>query len=215
LIMIDRGDYYQIGLVIRKGSIATLRDHGIAAFRERLRDVVPWLGDRVELLQSFDDIRLLNVVLSRLPRWYRDGVLCIGDAAHAMSPVGGVGINLAVQDAVAAGRILAQSLRIGRVVTTRLRAVQRRRWLPTVLTQAFQRLAHRVVVVTTIADDEAVPRPTTAPAPLRLMQRFPSLQTIPGYLLGIGLLPEHAPDFARGRASLDSAIPRFSARSHK
>jgi 2-polyprenyl-6-methoxyphenol hydroxylase-like FAD-dependent oxidoreductase len=215
LIMIDRGDYYQIGLVIRKGSIATLRDHGIAAFRERLRDVVPWLGDRVELLQSFDDIRLLNVVLSRLPRWYRDGVLCIGDAAHAMSPVGGVGINLAVQDAVAAGRILAQSLRIGRVDTTRLRAVQRRRWLPTVLTQAFQRLAHRVVVVTTIADDEAVPRPTTAPAPLRLMQRFPSLQTIPGYLLGIGLLPEHAPDFARGRASLDSAIPRFSARSHK
>jgi 2-polyprenyl-6-methoxyphenol hydroxylase-like FAD-dependent oxidoreductase len=118
LIMIDRGDYYQIGFVIRKGSIATLRDHGIAAFRQRLTDVVPWLGDRVELLESFDDIRLLNVVLSRLSRWYRDGVLCIGDAAHAMSPVGGVGINLAVQDAVAAGRILAQSLKIGRVATS-------------------------------------------------------------------------------------------------
>jgi 2-polyprenyl-6-methoxyphenol hydroxylase-like FAD-dependent oxidoreductase len=213
--MIDRGDYYQIGLVIRKGSIATLRDHGMPAFRKRLGDVLPWLGDRVELLQSFDDIRLLNVVLSRLPRWYRDGVLCIGDAAHAMSPVGGVGINLAVQDAVAAGRILAPSLRIGRVVTARLRAVQRRRWLPTVLTQAFQRLAHRVVVVTTIADDEAEPRPTTAPAPLRLIQRFPLLQTIPGYLLGIGLLPEHAPDFARRRASLDSTTSRFSAQRHK
>lgn len=197
LIMIDRGDYYQIGFVIRKGSIATLRDHGIAAFRRRLTDVVPWLGDRVELLESFDDIRLLNVVLSRLSRWYRDGVLCIGDAAHAMSPVGGVGINLAVQDAVAAGRILAQSLKIGRVATSSLRAVQRRRWLPTVLTQGFQRVAHRLVVVASIADDDAGPRPTTAPALLRLMQRWPLLQTIPGYFLGIGLLPEHAPEFAR------------------
>jgi 2-polyprenyl-6-methoxyphenol hydroxylase-like FAD-dependent oxidoreductase len=200
LIMIDRGDYYQIGFVIRKGSIATLRDHGIAAFRQRLTDVVPWLGDRVELLESFDDIRLLNVVLSRLFRWYRDGVLCIGDAAHAMSPVGGVGINLAVQDAVAAGRILAQSLKIGRVATSGLRAVQRRRWLPTVLTQGFQRVAHRLVVVASIADDDAGPRPTTAPALLRLMQRWPLLQTIPGYFLGIGLLPEHAPEFARPRS---------------
>jgi 2-polyprenyl-6-methoxyphenol hydroxylase-like FAD-dependent oxidoreductase len=197
LIMIDRGEYYQIGFVIRKGSIATLRDQGIAAFRQRLTDVVPWLGDRVELLESFDDIRLLNVVLSRLSRWYRDGVLCIGDAAHAMSPVGGVGINLAVQDAVAAGRILAQSLKIGRVATSSLRAVQRRRWLPTILTQGFQRVAHRLVVVASIADDDAGPRPTTAPALLRLMQRWPLLQTIPGYFLGIGLLPEHAPEFAR------------------
>ena len=200
LIMIDRGDYYQIGFVIRKGSIATLRDHGIAAFRQRLTDVVPWLGDRVELLESFENIRLLNVVLSRLSRWYRDGVLCIGDAAHAMSPVGGVGINLAVQDAVAAGRILAQSLQIGRVATSSLRAVQRRRWLPTVLTQGFQRVAHRLVVVASIADDDAGPRPTTAPALLRLMQRWPLLQTIPGYFLGIGLLPEHAPEFARPRS---------------
>jgi 2-polyprenyl-6-methoxyphenol hydroxylase-like FAD-dependent oxidoreductase len=200
LIMIDRGDYYQIGLVIRKGSVATLRDHGIAAFRQRLTDVVPWLGDRVELLESFDDIRLLNVVLSRLTRWYRDGVLCIGDAAHAMSPVGGVGINLAVQDAVAAGRILAQSLRSGRVATSSLRAVQRRRWLPTALTQGFQRVAHRRVVVASISDDDAGPPPTTAPALLRLMQRWPLLQTIPGYFLGIGLLPEHAPEFARPRS---------------
>ena len=214
LIMIDRGDYYQIGLVIRKGSIATLRDHGIVAFRQRLRDVIPWLGDRVELLQSLDDIRLLNVQLSRLPRWYRDGVLCIGDAAHAMSPVGGVGINLAVQDAVAAGRILARSLRIGRLATASLRAVQRRRWVPTVLTQTFQRIAHRVVIVTSIAEDEAGPRTITAPAPLRLMQRFPFLQAIPGYFVSIGLLPEHAPDFARRQASLGSAA-RLSAQGHK
>lgn len=199
LIMIDRGDYFQVGMVIKKGSLAMLRDHGIDGVRHRLRDAVPWLGDRVELLQSFDDVRLLNVVLSRLPRWYRDGLLCIGDAAHAMSPVGGVGINLAVQDAVAAGRLLAPSLRTGRVATTTLRAVQRRRWLPTVFTQAFQRIAHRLVIATTIAEDEAGPRPTSAPTPLRLMQRFPSLQAIPGYFVGIGLLPEHAPDFARRR----------------
>jgi 2-polyprenyl-6-methoxyphenol hydroxylase-like FAD-dependent oxidoreductase len=200
LIMIDRGDYFQIGMVIRKGSLTTLRDQGIEALRQRLRDALPWLGDRADLLISFDDIRLLNVVLSRLPRWYRDGLLCIGDAAHAMSPVGGVGINLAVQDAVAAGRLLAPALRTGRVATASLRAVQRRRRLPTVLTQAFQRVAHRLVVATRIADDEVAPRPN-APAPLRLMQRIPLLQAIPGYLLGIGLLPEHAPDFARPRAT--------------
>jgi 2-polyprenyl-6-methoxyphenol hydroxylase-like FAD-dependent oxidoreductase len=201
LIMIDRGDYFQIGVVIRKGSIATLRDRGVEMFRQRLRDAAPWLGDRVELLESFDDIRLLNVALSRLSKWYRDGLLCIGDAAHAMSPVGGVGINLAVQDAVAAGRILAPSLRTGPVPTASLRAVQVRRWLPTALTQAFQRLAHRVVVETNIADDEADPRPTTPPAPLKLIKRFPLLQAIPGYFLGIGLMPEHAPDFARERAA--------------
>jgi 2-polyprenyl-6-methoxyphenol hydroxylase-like FAD-dependent oxidoreductase len=200
LIMLDRGDYFQVGMVIKKDSLARLRDHGTEALRQRLRDAVPWLGDRVELLRSFEDIRLLNVVLSRLPRWYRDGLLCIGDAAHAMSPVGGVGINLAVQDAVAAGRVLAPSLRSGRVATATLRAVQRRRWLPTVLTQGFQRVAHRVVIATRVDNDDA-PRPTSAPAPLRLMQRFPLLQAIPGYLLGIGLMPEHAPNFARPRAS--------------
>ena len=201
LIMIDRGDYFQIGFVIRKGSVAALRDQGIEAFRHRLRDIVPWLGDRVERLHSFDEIRLLTVELSRLPRWYRDGLLCIGDAAHAMSPVGGVGINLAVQDAVAAGRILAEPLRRGHVATRSLRKIQRRRWAPTVLTQTFQRVAHRFVVATRIADEEAASRPTTAPLPLRLLQRFPVLQTVPGYFVAIGLLPEHAPDFARARAT--------------
>jgi 2-polyprenyl-6-methoxyphenol hydroxylase-like FAD-dependent oxidoreductase len=201
MIMIDRGDFFQIGVVIRKGSIAALRDRGIEMFRQRLRDGAPWLGDRLELLESFNDIRLLNVALSRLSRWYRDGLLCIGDAAHAMSPVGGVGINLAIQDAVAAGRILAPSLRTGPVATASLRGVQRRRWLPTVLTQAFQRLAHRLVLETSINDDEAEPQPRSAPGPLRLMQRFPLLQAIPGYFVGIGLLPEHVPDFARPRAS--------------
>jgi 2-polyprenyl-6-methoxyphenol hydroxylase-like FAD-dependent oxidoreductase len=202
LIMIDRGDYFQIGFVIRKGSVTTLRDQGIEAFRERLRDIVPWLEDRVDRIQSFDEIRLLNVVLSRLPRWYREGLLCIGDAAHAMSPVGGVGINLAVQDAVAAGRILAEPLRRGHLTSKSLRKVQRRRWAPTVITQTFQRVAHRFVVATSIADPEASVRPTTAPVPLRLLQRFPSLQAIPGYFVAIGFRPEHAPDFARARAAV-------------
>ena len=201
LIMIDRGDYFQIGFVIRKGSVTALRDQGIEAFRHQLRDIVPWLGDRVERLQSFDEIRLLTVELSRLPRWYRDGLLCIGDAAHAMSPVGGIGINLAVQDAVAAARVLAGPLRRGAVATRSLRKIQLRRWAPTVLTQTLQRVAHRFVVATRIADEEAASRPTTAPLPLRLLQRFPVLQTVPGYFVAIGLLPEHAPDFARARAT--------------
>jgi len=201
LIMIDRGDYFQIGFVIRKGSVTALRDQGIEAFRHQLRDIVPWLGDRVERLQSFDEIRLLTVELSRLPRWYRDGLLCIGDAAHAMSPVGGIGINLAVQDAVAAGRVLAEPLRRGAVATRSLGKIQLWRWAPTVLTQTFQRVAHRFVVATRIADEEAASRPTTAPLPLRLLQRFPVLQTVPGYFVAIGLLPEHAPDFARARAT--------------
>ena len=201
LIMIDRGDYFQIGFVIRKGSVAALHEQGIEAFRQRLRDIVPWLGDRVERLHSFDEISLLNVELSRLPRWYRDGLLCIGDAAHAMSPVGGIGINLAVQDAVAAARVLAGPLRRGAVATRSLRKIQLRRWAPTVLTQTLQRVAHRFVVATRIADEEAASRPTTAPLPLRLLQRFPVLQTVPGYFVAIGLLPEHAPDFARARAT--------------
>jgi 2-polyprenyl-6-methoxyphenol hydroxylase-like FAD-dependent oxidoreductase len=210
---IDRGEYFQIAVVIKKGSIDALRERGIELFHKRLHDGLPWLGDRIELLESFDDIRLLNVMLSRLRRWYRDGLLCIGDAAHAMSPVGGVGINLAVQDAVAAGRILAEPLLAGRVSIASLRKVQRRRWLPTVLTQAIQRLAHRVVIQASIAEDDVDPRSTTAPALLRLMQRFPVLQAIPGYFVGIGLLPEHAPDFAK-RASLGSAA-HFSAQSPK
>lgn len=197
LIMIDRGDSFQIGFVIRKGSVATLHDQGVEAFRERLRALVPWLGDRVDQLHSFDEIKLLNVVLSRLPRWYREGLLCIGDAAHAMSPVGGVGINLAVQDAVAAARILAEPLQRGQLSVGSLRRVQRRRWAPTAITQTFQRVAHRFVVATTIADGEVAERPTTAPTPLRLLQRFPILQAIPGYFVAIGLRPEHAPDFAR------------------
>jgi len=146
-VLIDRGDYWQCAYLIRKGSDAALRAAGIEELRRRFATLLPWLADRIDHLRSWDDVRLLDVRLERLRRWHRDGLLLIGDAAHAMSPVGGVGINLAVQDAVAAARVLAPALASGGIVPRSvLRKVQRRRWWPTVLVQGFQRLAHRVVL---------------------------------------------------------------------
>ena len=196
MILIDRGDYFQVGVVIKKGSYESLRNAGIESFRQRLVDALPWLGGRGEMLSSFDDVRLLNVVLSRLQRWYVDGLLCIGDAAHAMSPVGGVGINLAIQDAVAAARVLVPALRTGSVTTETLRRIQRRRWLPTVITQTFQRIAHRFVVASRVEVDAST-EPSSPPSAMRLLQRFPLLQGIPAAFIAIGALPEHAPEFAR------------------
>ena len=196
MILIDRGDYFQVGVVIKKGSYESLRNAGIESFRQRLVDALPWLGGRGEMLSSFDDVRLLNVVLSRLQRWYVDGLLCIGDAAHAMSPVGGVGINLAIQDAVAAARVLVPALRTGSVTTETLRRIQRRRWLPTVITQTFQRIAHRFVVASRVEVDAST-EPSSPPSAMRLLQRFPVLQGIPAAFIAIGALPEHAPEFAR------------------
>jgi 2-polyprenyl-6-methoxyphenol hydroxylase-like FAD-dependent oxidoreductase len=141
-IMIDRGDYYQIAYVLPKGTDAEMRAQGIEVLQRALVSMVPWLVDRVDKLTSVDDVKLLDVQLNRLPRWYSDGVLFIGDAAHAMSPVGGVGINLAVADAVAAARILADPLHAGRVSTGQLARVQRRRWFPTLILQAAQRMIH-------------------------------------------------------------------------
>ena len=200
MIMIDRGDYWQCGYVIGKGSDQPLRAAGIAAFRDRLVALVPWLAGRVDAaLATFDDVKLLDVRLERLRRWYAEGLLLIGDAAHAMSPVGGVGINLAVQDAVAAGRILGPVL--GQPVPLRtLRAVQRRRAWPAVLIQGAQRLAHRGIAGPRAA--RAVPdgdpnTATAAPLPVRLLSRFPVLQRIPARAVAIGPRPEHAPDWAR------------------
>jgi 2-polyprenyl-6-methoxyphenol hydroxylase-like FAD-dependent oxidoreductase len=156
MVMIDRGDYWQCGYLIRKGSDVALRAEGIAGFRQRLTDLVPWVADRVDTVGSFDDVRLLDVRLERLRRWYADGLLLIGDAAHAMSPVGGVGINLAVQDAVAAARILAPALQAGGPVPRSvLRRVQLRRWWPTALVQGAQRLAHRQVLRPALAAQPA------------------------------------------------------------
>jgi 2-polyprenyl-6-methoxyphenol hydroxylase-like FAD-dependent oxidoreductase len=209
-VMIDRGHYWQCGYLIRKGSDGELRERGIAAFRERIAGLLPWLGGRLETLVSFDDVPLLDVKLERLRRWDLDGLLLIGDAAHAMSPVGGVGINLAVADAVATARLLAPALRSGGIVPrSMLRRVQRRRWGPTALVQGAQRAAHRAILAPTIGatpppvpaagmTDSSSPAPlATLPFPLRMLQRFPVLQAIPAYLVAIGPLPEHAPDWAR------------------
>ena len=162
-VLIDRGDYWQCAYLIRKGSDATLRAAGIEELRRRFAALLPWMADRVDQLRSWDDVQLLDVRLERLRRWDRDGLLLIGDAAHAMSPVGGVGINLAVQDAVAAARVLGPALASGGIVPRSvLRRVQRRRWWPTVLIQGFQRLAHRVVLGQALAGAPDVP---TAAAP--------------------------------------------------
>jgi 2-polyprenyl-6-methoxyphenol hydroxylase-like FAD-dependent oxidoreductase len=193
-IVIDRGDYYQIAYIIPKGSDAELRAQGIDALQQRLVSMVPWLADHVSALTSFDDVKLLDVQLNRLRRWHCDGLLFIGDAAHAMSPVGGVGINLAVADAVAAARILAAPLRAGRAPTWQLTRVQVRRWIPTAILQALQRVIHARVVAVAVAGDGVDPAPSRA---VRLAGSAPLLRQLAGYLVAIGPLPEHAPMYAR------------------
>jgi len=184
LIRIDRGDYWQVGYVIEKGGYQRLRAAGLAAFRSDLATLEPALADRVDELRSWSDLSVLEVRVDRLRRWHRPGLLCIGDAAHAMSPVGGVGINLAVQDAVAAANLLVRPLRTGILSERDLARVQRRRALPTAITQAGQRAIHRRIVAPLL--DGGAP-----PAPVRVLQRFPALQGIPAYLLAIGIRPEH------------------------
>jgi 2-polyprenyl-6-methoxyphenol hydroxylase-like FAD-dependent oxidoreductase len=192
-IAIDRGDYYQMAYIIPKGSDAALRAKGIEHLRRGVSDLVPFLADRTEQLTSFDDVKLLDVQLNRLRRWYTDGLLLIGDAAHAMSPVGGVGINLAVADAVAAAGMLAGPLRRRRLTTRHLAAVQARRWAPTVLVQAVQRAAHARVIAAAV-DATA---PATAPAAVRAVNRSPALRTLLGAAVAIGPFPQHIPGFAR------------------
>jgi 2-polyprenyl-6-methoxyphenol hydroxylase-like FAD-dependent oxidoreductase len=200
LVMIDRGSYFQIGYQIRKGSDAPLRAEGIEAFHRRIAALAPALADRVDAVHSWDDVKLLSVRLDRMPRWFSPGLLCIGDAAHAMSPVGGVGINLAIQDAVAAARYLAAPLRRGEVRLGNLARVQARRWAPTALTQSLQRLAHRFVIRPALAG-ELGQGGAGAGRTTRLARRFPRLAAIPAYLVAIGALPEHIPPFARRSSS--------------
>lgn len=193
LIVIPREGYYQIAYVGRKGIDQQLRTRGVAAFRQDIADLVPWLADRVDALASMDEVKHLDVRVNRLRRWHVDGLLCIGDAAHAMSPVGGVGINLAVQDAVAAATLLAGPLRAGTVRPADLAKVRSRRLLPTIATQTLQRLMHRNLVAPIIEGRRSGP-----PKPaLALLQRVPAASYLPAYLIGIGLRPEHAPAFAR------------------
>ena len=186
LILINRGDYFQAGLIVRKGSFDDLKRGGLAAFREILQQIAPFLSNRVEELRDWDQIKLLSVQINRLRRWYRPGLLCIGDAAHAMSPAGGVGINLAIQDAVATANLLAIPLKEKRVTEETLAKVQQRREFPTRVTQRLQINAHKVfrrVFETT--------GPMKAPWQLKAALQIPGVQRLIARVIGVGIRPEH------------------------
>jgi 2-polyprenyl-6-methoxyphenol hydroxylase-like FAD-dependent oxidoreductase len=187
LVTLNRGDYWQCAYVIPKGSLATLQAAGIDAFRDRVVQIAPFLAVGGATLVDWEQVKLLSVQISRMPRWWRDGLLCIGDAAHAMSPVGGVGINLAIQDAVAASNLLADALREQRLTSADLDAVQRRRDWPARVTQRAQVAIQNEVLAPVLAGTAA---PAGLPLPLRLLQRFALLRRLPARLVGIGVRPE-------------------------
>ena len=198
LVTLDRGDYWQCGYVIRKGGLDALRARGLGALRDEIVAMAPFLRDRVEELRSWDDVKLLTVTIDRLERWAIPGLICIGDAAHAMSPMGGVGINLAIQDAVAAANLLAEPLRRGSVTDAELAAVQRRRTFPVRVIQKMQLVVQGVLFRDVGA---AVPPPVPArlPLPVRLLRRFSYLQRFPAWFVGVGVRPEHVRSAAAGR----------------
>jgi len=186
LLLINRGDYFQGGFIIRKGSFAEIQQRGLEEFRNGLLRVAPYLGDRVQELRDWDQIKLLSVQINRLRQWHRPGLLCIGDAAHAMSPAGGVGINLAIQDAVATANLLAQPLLQGRVTDDLLKRLQQRREFPTRVTQFVQVAMHKQL--------ETVFRqsgPLQAPWQLKTVMQIPGFQHLTARLVGVGVLPEH------------------------
>jgi 2-polyprenyl-6-methoxyphenol hydroxylase-like FAD-dependent oxidoreductase len=193
VIVIPRADYLQLGYIAAKGTDPQLRARGIESFRQDIAELLPWSAGRVHDLTSMDDVKHLDVRLNRLKRWHVDGLLCIGDAAHAMSPMGGVGINLAVQDAVAAATLLAEPLSRRALTPEHLARVRARRLLPTIVVQSVQRLMHRAFAVPVLAGRRVgLPKPVQV-----LLRRVPAASFIPAYLIGIGPRPEHAPQFAR------------------
>jgi 2-polyprenyl-6-methoxyphenol hydroxylase-like FAD-dependent oxidoreductase len=196
LVMLDREEYWQCAYVIPKGAFDDIQKKGLPAFREDLRAVVPFLQGRLDELESWNDIKLLSVAIDHLRRWSRTGLLCIGDAAHAMSPVGGVGINLAIQDAVAAANILAKPLRHGAVTDLVLNKVQKRREFPVRMIQNMQVFAHERLIRPSLGSRAPIHR---LPRLLRLLQRFPALRRIPARVVGMGFRPEHvhSPDTSR------------------
>jgi 2-polyprenyl-6-methoxyphenol hydroxylase-like FAD-dependent oxidoreductase len=187
LVMLNRTDYWQCAYVIPKGGIDKVKAAGLKAFRDSVAFMSPFLRDRLSELKSWDDVKLLTVAVDRLSRWHRPGLLCIGDAAHAMSPIGGVGINLAIQDAVAAANILAAPLKEGRVTEALLEAVQRRRTMPMRVIQWLQ-VQVQNNVLNPVLKSSARPKP---PFAAKLLNWFPPLQRLPARIIGLGVRPEH------------------------
>ena len=187
MVVINRGEYWQIAYAIRKGEYQSVREVGLEAFRKSVGDAIPDLADRTGELHDWDAIKLLSVQADRLRRWHRPGLLCIGDAAHAMSPVGGIGINLAIADAVAAANILARPLRVGWARSGDLAAVQLRRELPTRAIQAFQSVVQRRVV-SSLFRPEGAP---SLPAPARALLSLRAVRDLPARIIAFGILPEH------------------------
>jgi len=186
-VTLDRGDYWQCAYVIPKGGFEQLRSRGLEAFRAAIAGLNPEFADRLQEIACWDDLKLLTVTVDRLKRWSRPGLLCIGDAAHAMSPVGGVGINLAIQDAVAAANLLWQPLSKGRVPAAQLASVQARREWPTKMMQAVQLFIQKRVISNVLGLTER-PKP---PFAVTLFNRFPLLRRFPARLIGLGFRPEH------------------------
>jgi 2-polyprenyl-6-methoxyphenol hydroxylase-like FAD-dependent oxidoreductase len=187
LALVDRGGFWQLGFLIPRGGFDALKARGIEAFRQDLAWTAPFFADRLHLLRSFDDVKLLVVQMNRLEKWWRHGLLCIGDAAHAMSPVGGVGINLAIQDAVAAANLLSGPLASGVLEDADLSRVQRRREMPTRATQAIQRVVQERIVGQALGGTQ----PLRVGPTLRLLDRSALLQRVPAHLVGVGIRPEH------------------------
>ncbi len=188
MALIDRGDYWQCAYVFAKGQAEAVRARGLDAFREEIARITPMVAGSVAAVQSWDDLSLLTVALDRLERWHRPGLLVIGDAAHAMTPIGGVGINVAIQDAVAAANILAGPMARGEDVDPLLARVERRRRLPVRLVQGFQNAAQRRIIAPLLAGGAIAAKP---PLPLRLLSRFKILRRLPAAFLGFGVRAEH------------------------
>jgi 2-polyprenyl-6-methoxyphenol hydroxylase-like FAD-dependent oxidoreductase len=195
LLLIPREGYFQAGCFLPKGGEHQLHARGIDTFRSEVAELVP--EGSVQNLTSWDNVKVLDVRVNRLRRWYKEGLLCIGDAAHAMSPAGGVGINLAIADAVATAGLLANPLLTRRLTTRDLAAVQQRRNLPAAVTQAVQQVLARFLIPVVLRGEIKQPPAVITNAAARLFGLIPSLAVIPAYAVGVGLRPEHAPQFAR------------------
>ena len=187
LVMLDRSDYWQCAYVIAKGAAAAMRQSDIALFRDEIAMLSPYLRDRVDELRTWDDVHLLTVTVDRLQKWSRAGLLCIGDAAHAMSPIGGVGINLAIQDAVATANLLGKKLLEGPPTERELDAVRARREFPTRATQSLQIAIQNGIIGRVLRAKTAM----KAPWPMKLLGWSPRLRRIPARIVGLGFRPEH------------------------